>query len=189
MSVADVSGILSTPVYAETLTVLHVADGAQAQTAVATAAVQTAAGWHTRVHAPAELAGADLADVDVVVLWGLSAGEGRDVVAGRRPTVVVLDAGDVSSVLRRPDRWARELRRAAHTNLLLVPAGLAERYTRWGPPVPLAHRPEGLPGEDAVTVLSAWVARAYAFGRRPAAQPAGWPLTSRCGRRRRLRRR
>ncbi|WP_222192781.1 hypothetical protein [Modestobacter italicus] len=168
----DVSGVLSTPVYAETLTVVHVAAGADAPTATATAAVQTAAGWHARVHPPAELAGVDLSYVDVVVLWGAAAA-GRDVVAGRRPTVVVLDAAEVRAVLTRPARWAAELRRAADTNLLLVPAGLAERYTRWGPPVPLAHRPEGLPGDDAVTVLSAWTARAYAFGRRPAAQPAG----------------
>ena len=169
MSVADVSGILSTPVYAETLTVRHVAAGADRETARATAAVQTAAGWHSTAHEVAELSGLDLDGVDVVVLWGAEAAAGRDVVAGRRATVVVLGAGDVHAVLTRPARWLAELRRAADTNLLLVPAALAERFTRWGPPVPLAHRPEQLPAEDAVTVLSAWTARAYAFGRRPAA--------------------
>ena len=169
MSSADVSGILSTPVHAETLTVRHVAAGPERETARATAAAQTAAGWRSTVHEVAELPGLDLDGVDVVVLWGAQAAAGRDVVAGRRSTVVVLGAGDVRAVLTRPARWLAELRRAADTNLLLVPAALAERYTRWGPPVPLAHRPEGLPGEDAVTVLSAWTARAYAFGRRPAA--------------------
>lgn len=173
MPSADVSGILSTPVYGEVLTVVHVATGAELVTARAAAAVQTAAGWNSTAHEVADLPGLALDDADAVVLWGAGAAAGRDVVAGRRATVVVLDAADVRAVLTRPARWAAELRRAADTNLLLVPAGLAERYTRWGPPVPLAHRPEGLPGDDAVTVLSAWTARAYAFGRRPAGQPAG----------------
>ena len=169
MSSADVNGILSTPVYAEVLTVRHVATGAELETARAVAAVQSGAGWHSTAHELTELPGLGLDDVDAVVLWGADAAAGRDVLAGRRATVVVLGAADVRAVLTRPARWAAELRRSADTNLLLLPAGLAERYTRWGPPVPLAHRPEQLPGEDAVTVLSAWTARAYAFGRRPAA--------------------
>jgi hypothetical protein len=170
VSDADVNGILSTPVYGETLTVRHVAAGAELADARAAAAVQTAAGWHSTAHEPAELPGLDLTGVDTVVLWGAEAATGRDVVAGRRATVVVLGAADVRAVLTRPARWAAELRRSGDTNLLLVPAELAERYTRWGPPVPLAHRPAQLPAEDAVTVLSAWTARAYAYGRRPAAQ-------------------
>ncbi|MCZ2817375.1 hypothetical protein [Modestobacter sp. VKM Ac-2984] len=165
---ADVRAILSTPVYGEPLGVLHVAGPAELVTARAVAGVQTAAGWRTGVLAPDALPEAVLDDVDVVVLWGRRAAAGRDVVAGRRATVVVLDARDVRAVLTSPLRWARELRRTARTNLLLVPAGLAERYTRWGPPVPLAHRPEGLPEQAAVTVLSAWTARAHAFGARPA---------------------
>ena len=171
MSSADVNGILSTPVYGETLTVRHVAAGPELATARAVAAVQTAAGWHSTAHEVAELPALALDDVDAVVLWGADAAAGRDVVAGRRSTVVVLGATDTRAVLTRPARWVAELRRSADTNLLLVPAELAERYTRWGPPVPLAHRPGQLPGEDAVTVLSAWTARAYAFGRRPATQP------------------
>lgn len=165
---ADVRAILSTPVFGEVLGVLHVAGPAELATARATAAAQTAAGWRTGVLEPAALPEAALDDVDVVVLWGRRAAAGRDVVAGRRATVVVLGARDVRAVLSSPLRWARELRRTPRTNLLLVPAGLAERYTRWGPPVPLAHRPEGLPERDAVTVLSAWTARAHAFGARPA---------------------
>ncbi|MQA34000.1 hypothetical protein [Modestobacter roseus] len=149
--------ILATPVYGEALTVAHVATGAAAPLAAEVARLQSAAGWTVTD-------GAD--DADTVVLWGLTAGAARDELAGRRPTVVVLDAADVRTVLTRPTAWARELRRSAATSLLLLPAELAERWTRWGPPVPLAHRPAGLPDEAAVTVLSAWVARAHAYGRR-----------------------
>jgi hypothetical protein len=163
---AEVAGILSTPVYGEPLAVLHVAPtGRLADLAAEVAAVQTAAGWRSTVLVPDELDD-DAGAVDAAVLWGPHAGRSRAVLAGRRPTVVVLEAADVRAVLTRPARWLAELRHARHTNLLLLPAGLAERYTRWGPPVPLAHRPEGLPETAAVTVLSAWVARAYAFGRR-----------------------
>ncbi|MGY1749234.1 hypothetical protein [Modestobacter sp. SYSU DS0511] len=163
---ADVSTILATPVYGEALTVLHVAPGAAAPLAAEVARAQSAAGW------TAALTDRPADDADTAVLWGLAAGAARDELAGRRPTVVVLDAADVRTVLTRPAAWARELRRTAATSLLLLPAELAERYTRWGPPVPLAHRPAGLPAEAAVTVLSAWVARAHAFGRR-AETPTG----------------
>jgi hypothetical protein len=158
--------VLSTPVYGETLTVLHVAPAGGADQVATVAATQSAAGWSSTVVDAAALAASPLEGVDVVVLWGLTAAESRDAVAGRTPTVVVFDEDDVRRVLRRPDRWVREFRRTPHTNLLLVPAGLAERYTRTGPPVPLAHRPADLPAAAAVELLSGWLARAYAYGRR-----------------------
>ena len=161
----ELSGVLSTPVYAEPLTVRHVAAGDAATVAAAVARAQSAEGWTATVSPPGDRTALDSGDV--VVLWGLAAGSARTELAGRRTTVLVLDEADVRSVLTRPARWVREARAARDTNLLLLPAGLAERYTRFGPPVPLAHRPAGLPDADAVTLLSAWVARAYAYGRLP----------------------
>lgn len=163
-----VASILSTPVYGEALTVVHVApQGPRAVLAAAVASVQAREGWRSTARRPNELTADALELADAVVLWGREAGECRAFVGGRRPTVVMFEAADVRPILTRPTRWWAELRSAPDTNLLLVPSGIADRYTRWGPPVPLAHRPDGLPEAAAVTVLSAWVARAYAFGRRP----------------------
>jgi hypothetical protein len=172
-----VAGVLSTPVYGERLCVLHAApDGPLTELASAVARAQSAAGWRSTVAGPVVPA-RSLDGVDVLVLWGATAGGLRSTLSGRLPTtVVVFDRADVRAALTRPARWLAELRRAPHTNLVLVPAETAERYTRWGPPVPLAHRPDGLPDAAALTMLSAWIARAYAYGRRRDAageSPAG----------------
>ena len=162
MPVADV---LSTPVYGEPLTVRHVAAAATGGVAADVARVQSAAGWTATVH---PLTAPPAGPADAVVLWGLAAGALRGQLPGGVPVVLVLDEADVRTVLTRPARWVAEARAARSTNLLLLPEQLAERWTRFGPPVPLASRPVGLPDAGAVELLSAWVARAYAYGRTPA---------------------
>jgi hypothetical protein len=161
-----IPGIMSTPVYGEDLSVVHVAPRGPGGVATVVANVQAAAGWRSAVYRPSNVPGLNLDVVDVVVLWGMQAGRVRRFVAGRRPTVMVLGTEEARRILSQPIRWLAESCQARNTNLLLLPAEIAERYARWGPPVPLAHRPDGLPEVGAVTMLSAWTARAYAFGRR-----------------------
>jgi hypothetical protein len=161
-----IPGVMSTPVYGENLAVIHVAPLEQSRMAKEVARLQSASGWRSAVCCPSDVPQLDLELIDVLVLWGIEAGRARAFLAGRRPTVMILGPEEARRILSRPTRWMRESRQVHNTNLLLLPAEIAERYARWGPPAPLAHRPDGLPEVGAVTLLSAWMARAYAFGKR-----------------------
>ncbi|GHE11795.1 hypothetical protein [Klenkia taihuensis] len=139
--------LLSTPVYAESLRVRHVAHGRLAGTARAVARHQAAAGW------TADLG--EAAECDVLVFWG-RVPRATDIV-GAGSVVVVLDEAAGPA-------WLATRRSLRGVNVVLLPPRQLQRWLRWGPVVPLAPLPAHLADAVGAGQMSAWIARAYAFG-------------------------